>query len=472
MEDNKATKTKGSAYSQPAYIKPKSKWTKKATIWTIVIVVIILVVLAIIGLSNGWFKSADQINGKIELDDYSVIDINESDITVSDETIDSYLNNIISSETTYETVEEGTVEDGDTINLNYSGVLEGEEEPFDGGTAEDQSLTIGSGTMIDGFESQIIGHEIGETFDINVTFPEDYSSEDLAGKNAVFTITVNSKTITNVPELTDELVQEYTAENFDEQINSIEELKEYYRTTLEESYLESAILSAMQEKTHITYYNEADLAMMKTYNASALSYYASMYGMDAATLAQLYGFDSEEAYAEDEAKSTLTTTMMLDKVAEEQNITVTDEEMDAALEEYRVSENYDGTLDEFKAESGESFLFLVRETEVLMPKVIEYLKGNVNIIPAEETEENADEESAEENAETTAAEAAAEETTAVEESSVEETTAAEESSVEETTAAEESSAEETTAEETTAEETAAAEESSAAETVETTAAAK
>lgn len=393
MEDKNVKKTKGRAYTQPEHIKPKSKWTKKTTAWVIVIAVIVLGILAIIGGNKGWFKTQDMINGKVELDDYSVIEINEADVEVAETTLDGYMNNIVSTETTYEDVTEGTAEDGDTINLDYSGVLEGEEEPFAGGTAQGQSLTLGSGTMIDGFEDQIIGHEIGETFDINVTFPEDYSSEDLAGKNAVFTITINSKHVADVPELTDELVQHYSAEHLDQEFSTIEEIREYYAETQRNSNLESAIIRAMGEKTHVKYYNEKDLADLTEYNTSALSYYASMFGVTAPQYASMMGYDSAEAYADSEAKRTLDQTMMIDKVAEEQNITITDEELDEVFTNYMEQENYTGTLEEFKAESGNAFTFLVRETEVLMPKVMDYLKQNVVMIeaPVEEAVEEVSE---------------------------------------------------------------------------------
>lgn len=392
MEDKNVKKTKGSAYNQPDYIKPKSKWTKKTTIWVIVIAVIVLGILAIIGGENGWFKSKDMINGKAVVDDYSTIEIDESSVEVADSTIENYLNNVVSAETTKEEVTEGTVENGDTINLDFSGVLEGEEEPFEGGTAAGQSLTIGSGTMIEGFEEQIEGHEVGETFDINVTFPEDYSSEDLAGKNAVFTITVNSKTVSNVPELTDELIQHYTEENYEEPISTIEEFKEYWKDRLYNNYMESAILNAMTEKTNVKYYNEADLANMTAYNENYLSYYASMYGVDADTMASMFGFESAAAYADDNAKNLLKQTMMLDQVAKDQNITITDEEIDEVFTKYMESEEFEGTLEEFKAQSGDAFSFLVRETEVLEPKVIEYLKQNVVLVesPEEEVEEAAE----------------------------------------------------------------------------------
>ena len=427
MEDKNVKKTKGRAYNQPEHIKPKSKWTKKTTAWVIVIAVIVLGILAIIGGNNGWFKTQDMINGKVELDDYSVLEIDESSVEVTESTIDNYMNNVVSAKTTYEDVTEGTVQDGDTINLDYSGVLEGEEEPFAGGTAQGQSLTLGSGTMIDGFEDQIIGHEIGETFDINVTFPEDYSTEDLAGKNAVFTITINSKHVANVPELTDELVQEYSAEYLDQEFSTIEELREYYAENQRNNNLESAILSAMGEKTHVKYYNEKDLADLTAYNMSAVSYYASMFGVDASQYASMMGYESADAYADAEAKRTLDQTMMIDKVAEEQNITFTEEELNEVITRYMEQENYEGTLEEFKAESGDSFNFLVRETEVLMPKVMDYLKQNVIMVesPVEETTEEASEEVSE------TAEEVVEEASEAAEEVVEEVSEAAEEAVEE-----------------------------------------
>lgn len=83
-----------------------------------------------------------------------------------------------------------TAKMGDTVIIDYVGKMDG--KAFDGGTAENQTLTLGSGTYIDGFEDQIVGHRVGETFDINVTFPDDYAASDLAGKDAVFTITLDA----------------------------------------------------------------------------------------------------------------------------------------------------------------------------------------------------------------------------------------------------------------------------------------
>ena len=305
MENKNNNSKKGPAYVQPDHIKPKSKWTKKTTVWVIVIAVVVLGILAIIGSENGWFKTQDMINGKIVLGDYSTVEVDESAIRVTDSDIDYFLSSIIANETTSESVTEGTVEDGDTINLDYTGVLKGEEEPFLGGTATGSTLTLGSGTMIEGFESQIAGHEIGETFDIEVTFPDDYRDETLAGKDAVFTITVNSKTVTNTPEMSDELVQKYSSEHMDQQFDTVDEIKEYYTETTSNNRLESAIMSSREEIADVQYYNEANYAALNAYNETTLSYYGSQFGVDAATMASMYGYDSVKDYAEATTKENL-----------------------------------------------------------------------------------------------------------------------------------------------------------------------
>lgn len=102
-------------------------------------------------------------------------------------------NAVTSSDVSSESVVSGssrTAKMGDTVVIDYVGKIDG--VAFDGGTAENQTLVLGSGTYIDGFEDQIAGHHVGETFDINVTFPDDYGAADLAGKDAVFTITLDS----------------------------------------------------------------------------------------------------------------------------------------------------------------------------------------------------------------------------------------------------------------------------------------
>lgn len=382
-------------------------------------------------------------NGEITLEDYSTIEVNEADVTISDESVDSYIDSIISYATTTETVTEGTAEDGDTVNIAYSGVLEGEEEVFD--SSDSYDLTLGSGTFIDGFEEQVVGHEIGETFDINVTFPEDYSAEEYAGKNATFTITINSKSVANVPELNDEFVKEFSAANMDTELNTVDELKEYTYNYLYDNALYSAIYNVLLEKETVISYSESDFELLKNYSNESLAYYASMlqqYGYTDATedtAAQMYGYDSAEAYTVAEAQHYLGLTMLFDKIAADLGIEVTDEEVDEEIAAYMDSYGYTDTytVEEFKELSGDAWVMLIKKLQVEYRKVMEALRDNVVIIPAAEeetTEAPADDTSDEttEASEDTSAEAATE-AVSEEAAQADETSAAE--TAEETTAA-------------------------------------
>ena len=342
-------------------------------------------------------------NGEMTMEDYSTIEIAQSAVEVTDEEVEEYMDSVVSYATTSETVTEGVVEEGDNVNIAYSGVLEGEEEPFDGGTSEGYDVILGSGSFIDGFEEQIIGHEIGETFDINVTFPEDYT-EELSGKNATFTITINYKTVTVVPELTDEFVKSFSEENLDTVLNSVEELKEYTYNYLYTNYLQSALLTALQEKAEIISYNEEQFNLLKDYSAESLAYQASVYaayGYDEDLIAQLSGYSSAEDYTSSEAMYYLDIIMVLDKVAEDYNIEVTDEEVDDAITAYLASYGYDSvyTTEEFKELSGDAWVLLISKLQVEYEKVMDVAAENVEFIedvaeevPAEDTEEIAAEE--------------------------------------------------------------------------------
>ena len=382
-------------------------------------------------------------NGEITLEDYSTIEVNEADVTISDESVDSYIDSIISYATTTETVTEGTAEDGDTVNIAYSGVLEGEEEVFD--SSDSYDLTLGSGTFIDGFEEQVVGHEIGETFDINVTFPEDYSAEEYAGKNATFTITINSKSVANVPELNDEFVKEFSAANMDTELNTVDELKEYTYNYLYDNALYSAIYNVLLEKETVISYSESDFELLKNYSNESLAYYASMlqqYGYTDATedtAAQMYGYDTAEAYTVAEAQHYLGLTMLFDKIASDLGIEVTDEEVDEEIAAYMDSYGYTDTytVEEFKELSGDAWVMLIKKLQVEYRKVMEALRDNVVIIPAAEeetTEAPADDTSDEttEASEDTSTEASTE-AVSEEAAQADETSAAE--TAEETTAA-------------------------------------
>ena len=133
----------------------------------------------------------DNLSDYVQLGEYKGIEVTAQDTTVTDEDVETELQSQVENATPiYEEITEGTVADGDVVNIDYEGTLDG--VAFDGGTDTDFNLTIGSGQFIDGFEDGLIGKNIGDTVELNLTFPEDYTvNSDLAGQDVVFTVTIN-----------------------------------------------------------------------------------------------------------------------------------------------------------------------------------------------------------------------------------------------------------------------------------------
>ena len=179
-------------------------------------------------------KATDyKVEKYVKLNDYMNMTVELSkDYTVSDADIQSYIEYLMSMYPSYEVSDKKTVESGDVVNIDYVGKIDGEE--FSGGSATGQHLEIGSGSFIDGFEDGLIGKTVGETVELNLTFPEDYTNNtDLAGKAVVFTVTINS--IDTKKEMVyDDLTDEYVSENFGNSgISTVDDLKSQVSSVLE-----------------------------------------------------------------------------------------------------------------------------------------------------------------------------------------------------------------------------------------------
>lgn len=167
----------------------------------------------------------------VKLCDYSNITIDVAAPTVTDEEIDQYIDLMCNYNKAYQVVDKLEAEDGDYVNIDYVGKKDG--VAFNGGTADGYVLGLGTGTFIPGFEEGIVGHQVGETFDLDLTFPENYGNEELKGQAVVFTVTLNSIVMdeeidhTNI---TDEYVKEYLNSNDD--VTDVATLKEFIRVNV------------------------------------------------------------------------------------------------------------------------------------------------------------------------------------------------------------------------------------------------
>lgn len=292
------------------------------------------------------------------------IDVDESEYTVSDDDVNSQLETLLEQLTETENVYEGVTAEGDVINLDYSGSLDG--VAFSGGTATSYTYTVGSGSFIDDLDQGLIGLTVGQTYDIPCTFPSDYSSSDLAGKSVIFTVTVNYIEKDVVPELTDDWVATNASTLGYDGCTTVEELTAAVRTNLETTAASnlvsakySAVYALITENLEVSDYPSDELdQLIETLNENIqteFDTYGTYYGItDLETyITTVYGFESMDAfneYAEEYAKSYLLEKMIVTIIAADNDITVTADEINTTGEElaaYYGYDNYDAILSEY-----------------------------------------------------------------------------------------------------------------------------
>ena len=384
-----------------------------------------------------------------------VVEVSEEDYAVSETYVD-YLVNYAVSSTSYEAevTDRDDVQDGDIVNIDYVGTLDGEE--FDGGSSEGYDLEIGSGTFIDGFEEGLIGATVGSTVDLELTFPEDYSSEDLAGQDVIFTVTINSISEEVTPEFTDEWVLEQGIDGVETTDDFWQYYYDYLAEDAQESYedeIQDQIIDYLLENS--TFKKDLPQGMVDRMTETITEYYqeyADYYGYDSLDEFMQYYFDTEEgeyeSYITDRAEISVKQLLVTKAISDKEGLNPSKSEWETQLSIYAAYYGYDSIEDYKEAEDAES----IREN-MMYSNVLEFLMESVVVVePSEEEEETEDEESEDEE-ETEEDEDSGEETAdetdedAAEESGDEEETEEDEDSEEETE--EETSAEtnEDTAEE-------------------------
>lgn len=312
---------------------------RKAAMAAVVITAVVLV-----GCNNNTSSASIQVE-KYNVDDYVTlgqykdleIEYDQSQM-VSDEEVDDYIKQMLLSNITYEEIKDrDTIVKGDYINLDYEGKINGEN--FNGGTAKGQNIQVGSAGFIAGFEDQLVGKKTKTTFDINVRFPDTYQDKELAGKDAVFTITVNAINKKIEPVLNDEYVQKNSAEaktvaEYKQEIKNIlqtqkEAMARQYKQYMAESQaIGNATVSGypkgMIEKM-VGEYKDKVKEMAKEASKEYKDYITETF-----SLAET-DFDSKlKEYMEQTAKLNL----ILEAIEKKENITMSDSEMEEAILKY------------------------------------------------------------------------------------------------------------------------------------------
>lgn len=294
--------------------------------------------------------------------------LTDEDNTVTAEQVSEYLNEtVMPSFAQNVQITDRAAADGDTVNIDYSGAMDG--EVFDGGTAEGYDLTLGSGRFIDGFEEQIVGHTPGETFDLTVTFPEDYNPTDLAGKDAVFTVTLNYISETQIPELTDDFVKENMSEALG--IEDVATLNSYINDMLLLSQQTSALRSELSEEIALN--GEAPEQLIQYFEDYYLTtpyLYAQMYGLSLDEFMAANGYTDaatylagSESYIQDAALQVLS----IQALAEQYGIVCDTEALNSEFESYFGTDDSAGYIETY----GENYLKMSVLDHLVMQQLIE-----------------------------------------------------------------------------------------------------
>ncbi len=318
----------------------------------------------------------------ITLGEYKGVEVQKNVKPITDEAVDARIESDVERASTTQDVTDRPVQAQDIVNLNYAGSVDG--VPFEGGTAENQTLTIGSGAFIPGFEEQMIGMSIGEEKDLNVTFPEKYHAEELAGKAAVFHVKVNGIQEKVRPALDDDFAADVS------EFDTFEAYKQNIRETLEKNEAERAeaaledslvqkvvdaadcdIPDAMIQDEITTMLREMEMRM--AYQGLKFEDYLKYTGQ---TIDQL-----REQY-KGEATNRVKTQLVLEAVAKAEGIEATDEDHEAAIADQAKRMGREAA--EFKATLSEGQLEYLKETAAIK-KTIDFLKENAKITekPAE-----------------------------------------------------------------------------------------
>ena len=301
----------------------------------------------------------------ITVGNYEGMEVEKYTIEVTDEEVEEEINNRLQLAATTSEVEEGVVEDGDTIIIDFVGRIDGEE--FEGGSAQNYSLTVGAGQFVDGFESGLLGAEVGgDPVVVKATFPEDYAlNQDLAGKEAEFTVTVHAKQVTTVPELNMDFVaaQGSEATTIDEYK---EEVKQELYTQKEEAaidqqkaYLWNKLVEDTEQKTGDDgepLYPEAELERVTNQFVEEYKTYADQYGMEYGDFIKQQTGMSEEEFNDqikEYAKSVVLQEMVLYYMVDKAEIKITKDEYDDYIEKQLNDMGMDA--DSFEAAYGKSF---------------------------------------------------------------------------------------------------------------------
>lgn len=319
------------------------------------------------------FKAKITVAPELTVDGYKGIEVEKLSTEVTDELVDEELQAVRERNGRMVTVEDRAAENGDTTVIDFEGFVDG--EAFEGGKSENYNLRLGDGNFIPGFEEAIVGHKSGEEFTIDVTFPEDYNAENLAGKEAQFKIKLHEIKTKELPEVDDEFVKDVSEKDTLEEYK--EELKEKVQKRLEEDsekdfdnkLTEALEKLAVDEIPEAMYDNEVR-DMLNEFDMRLRSQ-----GMDLQTYMKYTGMDQGaiEATYKPQAEKRVKIRLVLEAIGRQEKLEVTDED---------VEKEYEKLADAYKAKVDEVKTYISKEAlseDIKVEKAMQLVRDNAVI---------------------------------------------------------------------------------------------
>ena len=316
------------------------------------------------------FTAKVTVKPEVELGEYKGLSVEKDQVNITDEDVQKKLEEVQEQNARLISVEDRPVQDKDSVNIDFEGLLDG--VPFEGGTSKGYTLVVGSNTFISGFEDQLIGATLGQELDVNVTFPEEYHSEELKGKPVVFKVRINEIKYKELPVLDDEFVKDVS------EFDTLEEYKADIRKKLEEEeekkieqkyendIIKKAVENAKVDIPDVMVERQLDntlqrINMSLAYQGMNLQTYLNMMGIDERTMRDDY---RERALEE------VKTQLVLEKISLTENIEVSDEEIENEISQ--MAENYNQKADEFKKHLQDSDIEYIKDT-IITKKTIDLM---------------------------------------------------------------------------------------------------
>ncbi|WP_411343536.1 trigger factor [Paenibacillus sp. WLX1005] len=317
------------------------------------------------------FKAKVTVKPEVKLGDYKGLEVPVSAVEVSDEDIASELERLQQRHAELSVIEEGAAENGDTVSIDFEGFVDG--EAFEGGQAERYSLELGSNSFIPGFEDQVVGMATGDFKDVTVTFPESYHATELAGKEAVFKVKLHEIKRKNLPELDDEFAKDVS--EFDTLDEFKADLKQQIASRKEnevKAAKEAAVVDKAAENAEI----EIPDAMVSSETDNMVRDFDNRLRQQGMNLEMYTSFsgqtsDDLKEQMKEEAAKRVRNNLVLEQIAKDENIEVSDEEVDAELE--KMASQFQRSAEEVRSILGANGSLASLSEEIKLRKTIELL---------------------------------------------------------------------------------------------------